>query len=58
MVKVDLDGRIINPAYHDCMYKGNPDLEYKACNRCIYRFTCKHIRYNLPNPLKKEEKEK
>ena len=52
--EIDLDGREINPEYHDCVYKGNKDWEYKVCHRCLYRFTCRYIRYNLPDPLREE----
>lgn len=34
----------IDPRYHDCVYT-DPDLRYKACGMCIYRFSCKWIRY-------------
>lgn len=46
----ELDGREINPKWHDCKYKETNDA-YKVCGMCIYRFTCRYIRYNLPNPL-------
>ena len=46
----------IDPQYHDCKYKGDPNFEYKACAMCLYRFTCKYIRYNLPVPKKTESK--
>lgn len=49
MSKVDKQGRKVDPRYHDCVYDN--ENRYKACGRCIYRFTCKWIRYDLGNPL-------
>lgn len=55
MTEYDLDGREIDPIWHDCKYKGTSNA-YKVCGMCIYRFTCKYIRYNLLPPIKLEIK--
>lgn len=47
MIKVD-------PGYHECVYDN--EWKYTACALCIYRFTCKYIRYDIKTP-KEEKKE-
>jgi len=50
--EIDKQGRKVDPRYHDCVYDG--ENRYRVCGQCIYRFTCKWIRYDLGNPLKEE----
>lgn len=38
----------IDPGYHECVYDN--EWKYTACALCIYRFTCKYIRYDIKPP--------